>query len=336
MGLGRRCLSRALGTAIAALSVSLVSPAPAGAHLCNDVFAQARDNLAVKVDIRDGQLRIAEKAAFRVYLLNTMDRPVANIALIVSCPQFSATVTPAPSWGSYPRLDTIAKGGKKEWFEVSLARKSGVKDGRYKIELHLVNGQDTSKQLKTMDLTASADSLALPKVSSVKVDGSVGSDEWKSGLLVSDFYTYDKVGNFYENVRAADQPRYRIAVDATYLYALFTAKKGDVSDTATLYVAKDPDSTPVSIDFDVKAGKPTSTLDLGEVLCKANSTKDALEVRIPRKLLGIEGKVPGGVYVNVRRTLASEGRGGPVVSYWRGNRFSVASPVVYARLTLPE
>ena len=41
-------------------------PTMALAHLCNDVFRQAKDNLAIKVDIRDGQLRIGQSASFRV------------------------------------------------------------------------------------------------------------------------------------------------------------------------------------------------------------------------------------------------------------------------------
>ena len=53
------------------------------AHLCNDVFIQAKDNLVIKVDVRDGQLRIGKKGSFRIYLLNTMDRDIVDIRLDV-------------------------------------------------------------------------------------------------------------------------------------------------------------------------------------------------------------------------------------------------------------
>jgi hypothetical protein len=70
----------------------------AQAHLCNDVFAQAKDNLVVKVDVRDGQLRISDTGTFRVYLLNTMDRDIERIELEIQSNEFDAEVTPGKNW----------------------------------------------------------------------------------------------------------------------------------------------------------------------------------------------------------------------------------------------
>ncbi|MCU0726632.1 MAG: hypothetical protein MUE73_12735 [Planctomycetes bacterium] len=316
--------------------VLLVAPATASAHLCNDVFAQAKDNLAVKVDIRDGQLRIAKEATFRVYLLNTMDRPIANINLEVRCEQFAPTVKPSPEWRGFPQLKNLGGGGKKEYFEVTLARKPGVKDGRYRIELHLYNGQNPKMVFKTLDLGASADEFELPRLPTIKVDGAAGSAEWKKALLVSDFYTYEQNGRYFENVRASDQPRYRLAFDDNFLYALFSVRKGAAGeDTATLLVAKDPDSAPVALSFNLRTGEPKGDIDTGEIFGKLSTSKESFEVRIPRKLLGLDGPETTGFFVNFTRTAdMPDARGNParVTSYWRGNRFSERNPVVYARV----
>ena len=101
-------------------------PTLLAAHLCNDVFQQAQDNLAVKVDIRDGQLRISDRSKFRVYLLNTMDRRIDDIHLEVVTDDFEATVTPASEWSGFPRLRT----NKKQYFDVELRRKSGTEAGK--------------------------------------------------------------------------------------------------------------------------------------------------------------------------------------------------------------
>ena len=84
------------------------------AHLCNDVFAQAKDNLAVKVDIRDGQLRINQTASFRPHsckarLISSMISSysaMASLASLVNGTQTDAmwmntTIGPA---GGAPRL----------------------------------------------------------------------------------------------------------------------------------------------------------------------------------------------------------------------------------------
>ena len=154
------------------LLVFLLIPLFASGHLCNDVFVQAKDNLAVKVDIRDGQLRIAKEASFRIFLLNTMDRAIANINMEVVCKQFESTVTPSENWRSFPKLETVARGGKKEYFNVTLKRKKGVRDGTYKIDLHLFNGRNKRMSFMTADLGASADKCKLPKAGKISINGS--------------------------------------------------------------------------------------------------------------------------------------------------------------------
>ena len=122
----RNCFMRRNPTVFVVVGAMVLFSSVAFGHLCNDVFAQAKDNLAVKVDIRDGQLRIGKSASFKVYLLNTMDRDIADIRLEVLSDQFNPTVTHAPDWQQFPCL----KVKKKEYFTVQLDRKPVGTDGR--------------------------------------------------------------------------------------------------------------------------------------------------------------------------------------------------------------
>jgi hypothetical protein len=157
----------------------ILSAVPVSAHLCNDVFEQAKDDLAVKVDIRDGQLRIDKEASFRVYLLNTMDRDIANINLSVESDAFDASVKPSGTWKKFPVLRTTRQDGQKEFFEVRLKRKKATPDGKYKINLTLFNTQNSKQVFKKLDFDEASDVLSLPKPpTSFAVDGSSNSGEW--------------------------------------------------------------------------------------------------------------------------------------------------------------
>jgi hypothetical protein len=308
-------------------------PAAALAHLCNDVFVQARDNLAVKVDVRDGQLRIGKKATFRVYLLNTMDRNIVTIGLEVrTAGKFNAQVKPSPSWKRAPALKCVRRGGKKEYFEVTLTRKPGVPDGKYKIDLHLYNPRKKSMVFKTVDLGKAAGIFEVPKAGSIKIDGNVGAGEWGKSLLCTGFYTYTRKGKYFVNVPAGNQPRFRVSADKDNLYlALAFVGGAPQSDLIDFYAAKALDGKPVKVSIDRVAGTATCSAGSG-IECKANANKSAVEVKIPRKLLGVNGVK--GFYANFSRT-SGQGKK-KIVTYWRGNKFSVADPVEFAHFKVAQ
>ena len=320
--------------ALATCVMALCWAAPVRAHLCNDVFQQAKDNLAVKVDIRDGQLRVGKEASFHVYLLNTMDRDIANINLEVRSSQFDAEVKPSPQWRSFPALKTNKRGGKKEWFEVTLARKRGVRDGRYQIQLHLFNARNRRQVFKTVDIDAAVGAYDLPVVDDIIIDGRGGRNEWRSSVLCSDFYNYVRSGRYFENRPAREQSRFRLACDQDNLYVLFNAQGGAraKSDRMTLYVASATDATPVAVSVDRISGRVSGIDDPGAVEVKTSDRKNAVEVRIPRALLGIGGV--DSFYANVTRTLRLGGD--ELVSYWRGNKFSVMDPIVYGQFKITD
>jgi hypothetical protein len=327
----------------ALVGVCLLFPAAALAHLCNDVFAQAKDNLAVKVDVRDGQLRIGREGTFRVWLLNTMDRGIANIKLEVRTGgKFRAEVKPSPDWKSYPSLQTVRnrrRPGKKVYFEVTLKRMPGVPDGQYKIDLHLFNGRNKSMVFKTVDLGAAAGIVDVPKASGIKVDGNAGSTEWGGAAPCTGFHEYKptpmqykgrtfKGSKFTGKVPAAEQCRFRVAADSAnvYIYALFQGGAGATGDSLSFYAAPNMNSKPVKLTVDRMTGAVTCDKGTTGVECKVAGSKSAVELKVPKTLLGLQGSKS--FLGNVSRETTKPG--GKLVTYWRGTRHSVSDPVEYA------
>lgn len=311
------------------VAVVVLVPVAVIAHLCNDVFDQAQDNLAVKVDVRDGQLRIGKEASFRVYLLNTMDRVIVNINLEIKTDQFEATVKPSPEWKKYPALEAVKAGGTKQYFEVTLKRKPNVADGKYKIGLHLFNGQNKSQVFKTVDLDQAACSHEIKK-GTATIDGNASDAEWKDSDLCTDLYTYEK-GKYMENKRSPDQSRFRVKADEKNLYCMISCQGGKdaESDTCTVYVSPDADSSPVKVTVDRKTGAVTGDKTEG-IEVKRSEDGTTLECKIPRANLGVD---KGNTFLlNFTRTQKLAGK--EKIEYWRGNNFSVGSPVVYDRFTI--
>ncbi len=310
---------------VSALALGTAAPS-LFAHLCNDVFVQAKDNLAVKVDIRDDQLRISKTGKFRVYLLNTMDRDIANIQLEVKSKEFKATVAHSPEWSNFPSLKTVSKGGQKEYFEVELARKPDTPQGKYKIELHLFNGKKESMVFKTVEIEDAMSLQKVPKASSApKIDGSQDSSEWQKGLLCSSLYEYKRSGKFFENCQTELQTRFRFLHDDKNLYCAVDFQKPGSSDAAKLLVASSYDSKPVIVEADLQA----KTVKLnGEDApgLKVAVSGAKMEIAIPLDKLGVAGEKS--FYVNLARTQDG------AVTYWRGNQVSLTNPVVFANFVM--
>ena len=322
------------GRLLVALLLAAVCFAGAEAHLCNDVFAQARDNLAVKVDIRDGQLRIGKEASFRVYLLNTMDRDIANINLEVRSPQFESAVAPASSWRSFPALRAVKAGGKKEYFEVTLRRKQGVPDGKYALNLHLFNGRNRRMVFKTVDMGEAACIFSLARAGNVKVDGRADRNEWDAAPVCSSFHSYEQRGRYFENTVARPQTRCRVAADEENLYYLvsFQDAAGAQSEEITVHMAPDADETPVELTVDRVSGAVTCSGGTDGVDVKTSPEKDLIEIKVPRALVGVTGG--GSLHANFSRTVQQGNR--KVTSYWRGNRFSISNAMFYGQFKIAQ
>lgn len=326
---------RKLFVCLALLSV----PTAVFAHLCNDVFVQARDNLAVKVDIRDGQLRIGNQASFRVYLLNTMDRDIVAINLQVESREFQADVQQGSEWRDFPQLRTNRNGGKKQYFTVTLTRKAGVPDGRYQISLKLYNPRNARQVFKTVDLADAAGVSSLPKSTQISVDGVADRTEWANSSLCTGFYTYVRKGSYDENEPVQQQARFRVAFDDESMYCLlgFQGAETAASDAGTVYVAADTDSAPVSFTFDRLTGRLSSDRPTEGIEYRVSADRSFIECKIPRSLLGAGragGELPSGYFVNFTRTAVIDNR--RYIAYWRGNDNSLTDPIVYGYFQIAD
>jgi hypothetical protein len=337
------------------ITVFLTLSVSARAHLCNDVFVQAKDNLVVKVDVRDGQLRISDTGSFNVYLLNTMDRDIEKIMLEIVSNDFDAEVAPSGDWRGHPRLRTTKKGGNKVCYEVKLTRKKKTKKGKYKIAL-LLHGGNQRKVFKTVDVNEAMELMDTPKKpSSLKVDGKVKSSEWKKALLCSSFYEYKQKGKYKENFPASQQTRFRFYHDKTNLYCLIDfqkkSKKGS-EDIAKIYLAKNPDTKPQTVTVNLQKKEITSSGKSEGMEIKVDSKGTKAEIKLPLAALGLldekkeqdteksgegdkkeknkEDEKPIIFCVNLTR----EHNG--ATTYWKGNEYSVENPVVYANFRLAK
>ena len=315
------------------IAMCLLASGVAFAHLCNDVFAQAKDNLAIKVDVRDGQLRIGNEASFRVYLLNTMDRSITETALDVRTDKFDVEVRPSPEWRGYPLLKAVKEGGKKEYFTVSLRRKPGVPDGKYRIELNLCSvGQ--RRTFKTVDLDSAAALFPLAKGDRIRVDGAATEEEWGDAHLCTDFHAYGRSQGYLGNLPAGDQARFRAMCDEDNLYLLlgFLGGEGAEADQASVHVANATHAKPVVVTFDRRTGAASCDSGTRGIECLSNPERSMLECKIPRELVGI--KESDSFHINFTRTVTRRGK--KEVTYWRGNSYSVMDPIVYGQFTIVE
>ncbi len=325
----------------AIFAVFLILPffpgAVAFARLCDNVFEQARDNLVVKVDIRDGQLRIGEEASFNVYVMNTMDRDIAELTLEVDSNEFVAEVSPSSGWATYPRLNTTRRenvrwgrgGGEKEHFAVTLRRKPGVPDGRYRIGLNLVSRRQ-GLSFRAVDLDSAADIRPLPKIETITVDGAASRAEWGDAYLCTDFHAYRRVGQYYENVTADNQTRVRVAheEDSLYLLVMFHGADEADKDFFSAYLAPSVDDAPTVLRFDRKTGQVLeSDVAVEDVKSIANQPQNLVEIRLSRAGLGIEDL--SRFYMNFTRTTVENDE--EEITFWRGNRETIMQPVSYAQ-----
>ena len=300
------------------------------AHLCNDVFAQADDNLAVKVDIRDGQLRVGQTASFKVYLLNTMDRAIATIGLEVLSAEFDAKVEPASDWKRFPYLETTKNGGQKQYFTVTLNRKAGIPDGKYKIDLRLFNPNNKSMEFKTVSLSDAGGTKQLKPARNINVDGNPLQEEWAQSILCSDFYSYEKSGGYFCNKRVDSQPRVRFSADKENLYCLVTVADDSApdQDVFSIYASPTMDDSPRVLKIDRINGQVVSSEQgTAGITVKKSTDGKQVECRIPRNALNISGS--NSFYLNLTRTVVKSGK--EQTLFWRANPMSILNPVIYEK-----
>ena len=334
----------------------LVAPADAwggvGPTNCFIMY-RLRDNLTVKADVSDSQLRFDKECSFRVYLHNTLSQPFWNVKLEVLSDQFDATVVPSPRWKTYPDVQSAATGGTREYFTVTLKRKAGVPDGQYDVSLRVFTSRyDVPKLNGVLTFAEAIDQHAIPFRPAVKLDGQVRPQDWNAAPALTDFSAYVKDGKqefFF--CRPTDQTRVHVAADRDNLYLLLTClgtyDRSVQGNEVRIYTAAAIEAKPRLFTLDEATGQVTPdqpTPGLQCVKCpddpEAPGSVATYELRIPRRSLGMASGV---LYLNFCRVVAGRqpakdrnDKPLPEYSYWRGNDVSAKDPVVFGRMLIHD
>jgi len=307
--------------------------------LCNAKM-QVKDNLVIRMGARDGQLRLGEsEGSFRIYLTNTMNRALFDLKLVATSPEFDAKIEPSPDWKEYPTLETTVRGGREQYFTVTLKRKPGVADGKYKIGLHLWSSHAGYKdpwKFVELDLAAAQEVLAVPADAKVQLDGKADEAEWQSGLLCTDLHYFAATGQkhpawvlpFYKNLPAKETTRFRLAADGEKLYCLAQLAGGDgaKADSATLHLASGPEAKPLVVTVNRLTGEVTSSEPVAGLVFKADADRRVFEIAVPRSALGV--KDAAAFRANFSRAL-TDADGKDQSSFWRGNEMSLKVPASF-------
>jgi len=289
-------------------------------HLCNDVFRQASGNLAIKVDIRDGQLRINQSGTFRIYLANSMDRDIQEVGLRVKAKGFKAKVRPSNLWLTYPTLITSRRGGKPEYFEVTLSREPGLSQGKHTLRLHVTAGQ---RVLKSYKVGMPTEKMVIPEKSpTLKIDGNVYALEWEKTRLCTSFYEIQK----RKKKNSPIQTRVRFSHDHQSLYCLVDFQKQENIDKVNLYISKNQSVDPIIISIDLQAAKVSCSLENDGIEAAITPGGTKMEIRLPFKLLHLTGQ--SHFYLNITREQDDR------MTYWRGNAKDVSDPSVFEKFEL--
>jgi hypothetical protein len=313
-----------------------------------------RDNLFVKVDVGEGALKIGTTASFKVYVMNTYHSITSGTGatvdtfydamLRVVTDEFTATVTQSPTWTSYPDLPSVKVGGRAEYFTVQLARKSGVPDGDYSVDLELYSSKNVvpSRRLaRVFTINDAMDMYRLQQAPTITIDGRATAEEWGTAAVCSDFRAMVLAGPYGGPPRSdsisstpRDPSRVRVCGDNANVYACctFMGGVGALTDSMAFYFSPTITGTPVRVAVSGKDGGVSSSQGTAGILSQRDSANCAIELKIPRTLVGIGGA--SSFCLNVVRRVAYTAK--TENSYWRGNGVSYANPIVFAQMVLPQ
>ena len=344
--------SNSLVTCLFLLALTSVHAGTGSTHCQFSPYFQ--DNVTLKTDISNGQLRIDKEASFRVYLKTTMNVPFYDAKLDVLSDQFDATVTPSSTWKSYPDVTQVGAGGNKEYFTVTLKRKNGVADGKYDISLKLYSSRRTFRRLAFfLPLSETVDAHTVPVAANFQINGKGLAQRWGESALVNNFWAFKQEKSPDGKLRAglssyspSAQTRIHLTGNADDVFLLAHLFGCSGTDTLKIYVAPEIESKPVAVTLDTATSKIVSDPPVDGIQCVKSEADSGggvavYEIRIPRKALGIDKK--NYFFMDFCRTTTGANPdkvdladNGIESSFWRGNAFSIDDPVVYGKMVIGE
>jgi len=312
---------------------------PATSPASENLQINYADNITLRADISESDLKTKGEVSFPVYVINTMNAPLPGVSLDVLSDQFEVKVSPSPAWKTFPEL-AKQNLSAKEYFTVTLKKKSAAPGLPCDIVLKLYSTQAKGKQLIAfLPLMETLDSHEVPLVSSFTFDGTTNPKKWGNSFSIHDLMSYEQSPTGTSQRKDVSRTRVQLVADKEYLYLLVTFFQVMVDGTIEIDVATSMDDKPVSIVLNRKDGAIRSSLpseciefkkcldDPLMILDEKDPFKgppaDTYEGRISRKALGIS---PGNVFfINVIYNKQY---------FWRGNQTSSANSVIFGRMMI--
>jgi hypothetical protein len=349
----RRCRSRKAGGVLLLWLLACASALGGVGPTNCFIMYRLRDNLTIKADVSDSQLRFDKECSFRVYLYNTLSHPFWNAKIEVLSDQFEATVVPSPLWKTYPDVQSASTGGTREYFTVTLKRKPGVPDGQYDVSLRVYTSRfEVPKLNRVLTFAEAIDQHEIPLRPELKMDGQIRPQDWRSVTVLTDFSAYvktDKQEYFF--CRPADQTRVHVTADRDNVYLLATClgsyDRSVKGNELRIYTAAAIEAKPMLFTLDESTAQIASDPPVSGLQCvkcpddpEAPGSVATYEIRLPRRALGMTNDV---LYLNFCRVVAARvpakdrrDNPQPEYSYWRGNEVSAKEPVVYGRMVIHD
>ena len=214
---------------VGVLQILIGNTLPAWGHLCDDIWRQ-KDKLIVKPEFQD--LVIKDKAQFKIFLKNSMDRAIAEISLEGKSKVFDIEISPSKMQ---------VPNDRKVSFDVRIKLKERVGSGKYPIQFRLVAKGKTfkkfdmdaqvEKQKRTPPSPGPAKRMVRPSpaitthgipvlrdVPSPSIDGDMHDSSWKKAAVFTDFKTT-------EGKRAACQTIVFLTADTNNIYLGFSCQE---------------------------------------------------------------------------------------------------------------
>lgn len=308
------------------------------AHLCDNVFRQ-EDKLIVKPEIYN--IVVKDRATFKVFLQNNMDRGIAEISLIAESPAFDFQI--------YPQKMSIPK-NQRVYFEVTMIPKSHATSGNYSVTFRLVGG---GRQFKSFSLDVAGTAqpqiqekpkppedrpvesrpvqkkesglLSIKKMAQPpKIDGRIIEECWKNAVVAGNFALKGQGKPVYQTVGL-------FGCDSNFLYLGFYCRDNEpdkISDRDRLEIQISPDISgktyySITLSGDGKASfrkissiGSVQNLSAEELVYAIYKGVNAwmIEIRIPFSSIGATAPSPGDIW-NLRmvRTKATSYQ---EESYW--------------------
>jgi len=338
-------MNRLLLLCSASLAISVAfaeDPAPAASPVPANPQKAYLDNVSLRADVTEADLKTKSEVAFPVYVINTMKSPLPGVSLDVASGQYDVKVEPSPTWTSFPMLPKCSPVPPcKEFFTVHLKKKPSAAAGPCDVVLKLFSVQPDGRRLVAFEpLADTIDSHDVPLQKAFVFDGTTSAKKWGDSFAIHDLRSYKQTsdGNFERKGRT--RTRVQIAADKDSIYFLVTFFRVGADGTVDLFLAPAIDAKPVSIALNRKDGTVRTSLPPGSVEFKKclddpkmimdakdpfpQPPADTYEGRVSRAALGF----PAGnvFYLNVDSPD----------NYWRGNPASASNPAVFARMVIAE